>query len=96
MINADSIATLPELALAIQRRRMSVPAIFVLELCKPLIGPVRELYSISESLQSLIFGGVPAPCLKELLASSAKVEELILLLEKGAADAGVPADSVLS
>lgn len=75
------IKTLGELAAAITARGMRVPAVFMLELCKPLTGLARELYTCSESLQRVIFGRIPAPVLSDVLSSSERVEELIQLLE---------------
>jgi hypothetical protein len=75
------IRTLGELAAAIRARGMRVPAVFMLELCKPLTGVARELYACSESIQRVIFGRIPAPVLSEVLSSSERVEELIQLLE---------------
>lgn len=60
---------------------MVEPAIFLLELGKPLVGCLRELYGMSEPLQRLLFGREYAPVIRELLSSSDAVERLIVLLE---------------
>ncbi len=64
------------------RRGLTVPAVFALELCKPLTGCLRELYGASEVLQEAIFGRQLLPAVKELLVSSERVEEFITLLEQ--------------
>jgi hypothetical protein len=82
MAVAEPIETIEQLAEIVRRGRMVAPAIFMLELCKPLTGCARELYVASESLQALIFGRTPLPVLRTLLSSSARVEELVQLLER--------------
>ena len=78
----ESIQTIQQLADALRSRGLALPAIFTLELCKPLTGCLRELYGASEAMQGLIFGRELLPALKHLLASSERVEELITILEK--------------
>jgi len=78
----QSIETIQQLADAVKGRGVTVPAIFLLELSKPLTGCLRELYGASESLQELIFGKALLPALREVLASSDRVEELITMLEQ--------------
>ena len=80
-MDASSQTLLEELADALQRRRLVAPAIFFLELTKPLVGCMRELYGVSEPLQRALFGKEIVPSLRELLASSDNVEKLITLLE---------------
>ncbi len=91
MIPPRSIETIQQLADALKGRGVVVPAIFILELCKPLTGCLRELYGASESLQELVFGRELLPAIKEVLASSDRVEQLITLLEQRQA---LPAESV--
>jgi hypothetical protein len=76
------IRTIQELAEAVRARRLTVPAIFILELCKPLTGCLRELYGVSLALQNLICGRELVPALQEVLESSDAVEQLITLLEQ--------------
>jgi hypothetical protein len=76
------IETIQQLVELVRGRRLVVPAIFALELCKPLTGCLRELYGLSEVLQEAIFGRQLLPALKELLVSSERVEEFITLLEQ--------------
>jgi len=71
-----------QLAQALIERRMVVPAIFLLELSKPLVGCMRELYGMTEGLQRVLFGSEFVPAAKELLSSVERVEELIVLLER--------------
>lgn len=67
---------------AILRRRMVEPAIFLLEMSKPLVGCMRELYGISEPLVHTLFGSSLTPAIKKVLASSDDTEAFIQLLER--------------
>jgi hypothetical protein len=67
---------------AIVRRRMVEPSIFMLEMCKPLVGCARELYAMSEPLMNLAFGSTLAPVVKRALQSSEETEALIQALER--------------
>ena len=78
----EPIETIEQLARAVRAKGLVAPAIFVLELMKPLRGCLCELYGVSESLQTLVFGREPLPALKEVLASADRVEALICLLER--------------
>ena len=80
-MEAVPINPLQELATSIQRRRLVEPAIFLLELSKPLVGCMRELYEVSEPLQRTLFGKEILPSVRELLASRENVEALITILE---------------
>lgn len=80
-MEAVPISPLEELAASIKRRRLVEPAIFFLELSKPLIGCMRELYGISEPLQRTLFGKELLSSVRELLASRDNVETLITMLE---------------
>lgn len=82
MLNSTSIETLEQIAQVLIERRMVAPAIFMLELSKPLVGCARELYGMTEGLQRVLFGSQCVPALKDLLSSVERVEELIVLLEK--------------
>lgn len=81
MTLGEQLETIEQLAEAVRRRRMVAPAIFMLELCKPFTGCLRELHATTESLQSLLFGRELLPALKTLLLSVENVERLICLLE---------------
>jgi len=73
---------LEDIAQSLRRRRMVEPAIFILELTKPLVGCMRELYGLSEPLQRALFGrDHDVPAIRDLLSSSERVEELIRMLE---------------
>ena len=85
------IETIEQLAAALIERRMVVPAIFMLELSKPLVGCMRELYGMTEGLQRLLFGSELVPAAKALLSSAEQVEELIVLLERHRDTQAVPA-----
>ncbi len=60
---------------------MVEPAIFFLELSKPLVGCMRELYGMSEPLARTLFGSKASPALGALLSSAEHVERLIVMLE---------------
>ncbi|NDF16217.1 hypothetical protein EB061_13020 [bacterium] len=66
---------------AIVKRRMVEPSIFLLEMCKPLVGCLRELYGMSEPLLDTLLGSSLAPALKRALQSSDDTEVLIRALE---------------
>jgi len=82
MKTGEALETIEQLACAVRQRGLAVPAIFALELSKPLVGCLRELYGISESLQVLLFGRELIPALQSVLSSTEKVEELIRYLEE--------------
>jgi hypothetical protein len=67
---------------AIVRRRLVEPSIFLLEMSKPLVGCMRELYAMSEPLMHAMLGSRLAPALKRALQSSEDAELLILELER--------------
>lgn len=54
----------------------------MLEMCKPLVGCMRELYSMSEPLMNVVFGPTLAPAFKRTLQSSEETELLIQALER--------------
>jgi hypothetical protein len=83
MLKSEPIQTLEQLAQVLIARRIVAPAIFMLELSKPLTGCLRELYGLTDGLQRALFGSEVIPALQELLSSSERVEELIVLLEQG-------------
>lgn len=75
----DSLDTVAEAILA---RKLEAPAIFLLELCKPLVGCMRELYGIGEPIACALLGRESAPALRQVLSSSESVEDLIRRLEQ--------------
>lgn len=77
--STDPLDTVAE---AILSRKLQVPAIFLLELCKPLVGCMRELYGVGEPIACALLGSERAPALREVLSSSDSVEELIKRLEQ--------------
>ena len=58
------------------------PSIFMLEMCKPLVGCMRELYAVSEPLMQVVLGPTIAPAFKRALQSSDETELLIQALER--------------
>ena len=81
MIESSLAASTEPLVEAIIRRKLCEPAIFILEMCKPLVGCMRELYGIGEPLASALLGPKFAPALRAALASSEAVEDIIQRLE---------------
>ncbi len=81
MLDDQSLQSLQSLAHSIRRRRMVEPAIFFLELSKPLVGCMRELYGMSEPLVRTLFGAKTSPALGAMLSSAEHVERLIVMLE---------------
>jgi hypothetical protein len=81
MLKTEPIQSLEDVAQILIRRRMVAPAIFFLECFKPLTGVARELYGVTEGVQRALFGAELAPVIGNLLSSSERVEELIVLLE---------------
>jgi hypothetical protein len=74
-------ADLRPLVEAIVRRGFAEPAIFMLEMCKPLVGCLREAYALSEPMVQIFVGPSLAASMKAALASSDDTECLISLLE---------------
>ena len=81
MLKTEPIQSLEDIAQLLIRRRMVAPAIFFLECFKPITGIARELYGVTEGVQRALFGAELVPAIRELLSSSERVEELIVLLE---------------
>lgn len=81
MAQPEPIETIQQLAEAVKQRGLTAPVIFTLEMCKPLTGCLRELYGVTESIQTVLFGREFLPALRQVLSSSERVEQLILLLE---------------
>jgi hypothetical protein len=75
-------AELQPLVDAIVRRGFVGPSIFLLEMSKPLVGCMRELYAMSEPVMHLMLGSSLAPALKRALQSAEDTERLILELER--------------
>jgi hypothetical protein len=82
MLKTETIQTLEDIAQALAKRRMEAPAIFFLELSKPLAGLARELYSVTCGVQQALFGRELMPVITELLSSNEKIEQLIVRLER--------------
>ena len=81
MVSDSSARSLEALAHSIRGRGMVEPAIFFLELSKPLVGCMRELYGMSEALVSTLLARPVCPAIRELLSSADHVEKLIVMLE---------------
>lgn len=65
----------------ITKRRLVEPAIFFLEMGKPLAGCFREVCAVGEPLMQALFGATVSSALKDALNSSERMEDLIQLLE---------------
>ena len=74
---------LKQVAEVIHRRGLALPAIFFLEMYKPLIGCARELMTMVEPIALALVGQTTTSELKEVLSSSNHVELLIQMLESG-------------
>lgn len=81
MASDSNTQSLEALASSIRGKGMVEPAIFFLELSKPLVGCMRELYGMSEPLLRTLVGGALSPAIRELLSSAEHVEKLITMLE---------------
>ncbi len=81
MTESSLAASTEPLVEAIIRRKLCEPAIFILEMCKPLVGCMRELYGIGEPLACALLGPKFAPALRAALSSSEAVEDIIQRLE---------------
>jgi hypothetical protein len=66
---------------AIRARKLVEPAIFILEMSKPLVGCAREIYKVGEPLMRMFVSPAFAPALERVLSSSENVELLIRRLE---------------
>ncbi len=81
MAGDSSAQSLEALADSIRDRGVVEPTIFFLELSKPLVGCMRELYGMSEPLLRTLLGRSLSPAIRELLSSADQVEKLIVILE---------------
>ncbi len=74
-------AELEPLVQAIRAQKLVEPAIFILEMSKPLVGCAREVYRVAEPLMRMLFTPTLAPAVERVLSSSDNVELLIRRLE---------------
>lgn len=72
---------LPKLADLIEKRGLGLPAIFLLEMYKPLVGLAQNFSLVSAPLLIPLFGLNLYNQALKLLDNPANVEELILLIE---------------
>lgn len=79
---------LQELAQSVRMRRLEVPAIFLLEMCKPLSSLAHSVGVMSAPLLYALFGAQNGQKLLSLLESRTSIEQLICLLERGAVKQG--------
>lgn len=68
-------------AAEIMKRRLSAPAIFILEMYKPLVGLMREVSSFVSPLLLPLVGTRLLSVASRILESNDSVESLILKLE---------------
>ena len=78
---------LSDLATIVRTRRLEVPAIFLLELCKPLATVAHSAGVMASPLLNALFGIRGGGKLVSLLESRENIEALIVLLERGEAKA---------
>lgn len=85
---AHSINTKPDTEVSvicheIRRRRLTAPAIFILEMYKPILGVLREGAIFAAPLLYPLVGGTLYGNLCKLLESPDQIESIIVELEKG-------------
>lgn len=78
----QNTAILSRISEEVVRRRMSSPAVFVLEMYKPLIGLFREGVTVAAPLLYPLVGGKFYNAACEVLKSSDEVEKLIVAIEE--------------
>ena len=80
-MNSGNRADLDRLIEVIRGRKLVEPAIFMLEMSKPLAGCVREVYRMSSPLIGLFWNSPLAPVIEKVFESSESVESFIQRLE---------------
>jgi hypothetical protein len=80
-MHVEAESDFESLVQAVRARKLVEPAIFMLEMCKPLTGCAREFYKVSEPLIQLFFKHTLGPAIDRVLSSSQNVELLIRRLE---------------
>lgn len=80
---SDHTEVLTELSQSIKKRGLQAPAVFFLEMHKPLIGLFEAFALISAPLTSLLFGAKYSRIIPIVFSSVSNVECLIRLLEDG-------------
>jgi len=80
-VDRDATVDVKPLIDAIVNRRLVDPAIFLLEMSKPLVGCLREAYAFGEPLIQLLVGPTLASAMRGVLTSSDEVERVVSLLE---------------
>ena len=73
-----------QLAKRVVERKLSVPAVFFLELYKPLTGLMGAGIDITAPVLKLLFGSDVTSDVSELLSSRADVEAVIAAIEREA------------
>ena len=73
---------LREIAEGINARGLTAPAIFFLEMQKPLATVTGALYSVAEPFAQFLFGAEFARSAGQILSSRETAEELIRMLEE--------------
>lgn len=74
--------TLDSIAQQIQKRGLAVPAIFFLELHKPLTGIASSMVTAANPLLRLLFQKENIESVQEILESSERIEDLIITIER--------------
>ena len=74
---------LRSLADKICKRGLEGPAVFFLELHKPMLGMIREFASIGSPVFVMLFGEDFSKTLRAMLESQENIERLIQLIETG-------------
>ena len=81
-MTADYKALIERIADNICTRGLASPAIFFLELHKPLFGLVREILVVSSPVMGVIFGRDFRNFMDGVFESPERIEELIVLIEE--------------
>ena len=79
----ETQAHVDAVASAILSRGLAEPAIFLLEMGKPLVGCLREVERLSHPLVTLLLGSGASAAIETLLADGQNVERVISALEVG-------------
>jgi hypothetical protein len=82
------VETLDQVASALKRRGLAMPAVLLLEMHRPLMGCMREMYTMVEPVALAVFGSTWMPVVRELLNSPEDVDRLIESLERPAVRGG--------
>jgi hypothetical protein len=81
-VSIEARRTLDAVVTAVTRRGLTVPAIFILELHKPLVGMGRLAVEAFDPLLRFVLGSERSSAMLELLQSRAHIEYVVRELER--------------